>query len=279
MFYVIQENTFREENYDNLLEAVERLSLPYEIVQSKPFTDEVEFKTDRKDVFVFGSIKLARTGRAYGWNPGSLLNDNHDYNVYSAIWGDMLLNADSQVVKFGDEFDWDPSVTQYFIRPCEDTKTFTGKLYDFYQWQEFKGRHFAEQAKFAELNGGQRSSSLDMDSLIQIATPKKILKEFRFWVVGGQVITGSQYRLGNRTVYDPLVDRDAWEFAQYAVKMFQLADAFVIDIAMIDVELESGWGLGVDPRYKIVEAGCINSAGFYRADLQKLVMALEDFYN
>lgn len=118
-----------------------------------------------------------------------------------------------------------------------------------------------------------------MDSLIQIATPKKILKEFRFWVVGGQVITGSQYRLGNRTVYDPLVDRDAWEFAQYAVKMFQLADAFVIDIAMIDVELESGWGLGVDPRYKIVEAGCINSAGFYRADLQKLVMALEDFYN
>ena len=86
MFYVIQENTFREDNYDNLLKSIERLGLPYEIVKSRPFTEDVEFKTERKDVFVFGSVKLARTGRKYGWKPGSLLNDNHDYNVCPALF-------------------------------------------------------------------------------------------------------------------------------------------------------------------------------------------------
>ena len=31
--------------------------------------------------------------------------------------------------------------------------------------------------------------------------------------------------------------------------------------------------------YKIVECGCTNSAGFYMADMQKLLMALEDAFN
>jgi hypothetical protein len=46
-----------------------------------------------------------------------------------------------------------------------------------------------------------------------------------------------------------------------------LNDAFVIDICL------------VDGNYKIVEAGCINAAGFYNADLIKLLITLEDYFN
>jgi hypothetical protein len=51
------------------------------------------------------------------------------------------------------------------------------------------------------------------------------------------------------------------------VNLFQLAEVFVIDICLSD----QGW--------KIVECGCVNSAGFYAADLQKLLMSIEDHFD
>ena len=104
------------------------------------------------------------------------------------------------------------------------------------------------------------------DTLIQIALPKKILKEFRFWVVNGRVVTGSQYMIGNRVVLNSIVDNGAVDFAQKMVDQFQIADAFVIDIAM------------TNDGYRIVECGCINCAGFYKADMQKLITSLESYF-
>ena len=57
MYYIVQENVFKEENYDNLIMALDRLELPYEVVKVLPFVETIEFKTDRKDVFPFGSLK------------------------------------------------------------------------------------------------------------------------------------------------------------------------------------------------------------------------------
>ena len=63
-----------------------------------------------------------------------------------------------------------------------------------------------------------------------------------------------------------MVNQDAIEFCSQMVNIFQLADAFVMDIAL------------TNEGYKIVECGCINCAGFYDANLQKLVVDLENFY-
>jgi hypothetical protein len=51
------------------------------------------------------------------------------------------------------------------------------------------------------------------------------------------------------------------------VDLYKVAPAFVMDICLTP----DGW--------KIVEINCVNCSGFYRGDLQKLVMALEDLYN
>ena len=123
MHYVVQENTFREENYGTLIENLERLGLSYDIVKSLPYTDlivkgdtppnveinpecEYVYKNDRKDCCVFGSIKLARTAKTQSWNPGSLVNSNHDYDVYKNHWKENLLNYDSKVIRFTDEIVW-----------------------------------------------------------------------------------------------------------------------------------------------------------------------------
>src|ERR1035441_4280949 len=71
MYYIVQENVFREENYENLIISLDRLELDYEIVKLIPFVDDFEFNTDRKDVFPFGAVKMSRISKKYGWYPGS----------------------------------------------------------------------------------------------------------------------------------------------------------------------------------------------------------------
>jgi hypothetical protein len=225
------------------------------LVQVKPFIEEVEFKTDRKDVFVFGSLKLARLSLKYGWDPGALITPNHDYNVYSKYYKDNLLNYDSRVIKFGDDFEW--FYDQHFIRPCLDSKAFTGKVFDKGSWYEFKNRMLDHP----------EDTTLRPDTMIQVATPKKLTQEVRCWVVDGKIVTQSTYRRGSFLIYDNIVDLDAIEFAQSMVDIYQLAKTFVIDVGLT----ENGW--------KIIECGSTSCAGFYDADMQKLVMAIEDSYS
>ncbi len=272
MHYIIQENIFKENNYNLLLETIQRLGLRYDVVRVFPFVDKFvnvkdipesfdvddlpEYNTDEENVFAFGAVKLARLAKKENWKPGSLLNDNHDYNVYKDFYKDNLLNFDSKVVCFSEEFNWKEGERK-FIRPCKDSKVFTGKVFTEEEWKEF--------LSFALTSG--HSSSLDERTEIQVCSIKPIEKEIRFWSVGGKIVTGSQYRLGDKTVYDSYYDIDALEFAQSMVSLYQIADAFVIDVCLTN---------GI---WKIVELNCINCSGFYLSDVSKLIGEIEKSFS
>lgn len=270
MHYIIQEDVFRESNYKNLVSTIHKLGLPYTIVRIFPFIDKIvdvknipdfSYDVDRlpdinvstENVFCFGAIKLARVASKFSWYPGSLLNSNHDFNVYKNHYD--LLNRDSIIQKFGDSITWD--FEYKFFRPTEDTKSFVGKVYNRNDWEEFVNY---------SLNNGHETS-LNSETLIQVSSVKNIQKEIRFWVVGGKVITGSQYRLGNKTICDSFYDTEAFDFAQDQVDKFQISDAFVIDVCLSDND------------WKVVEVGCINSAGFYNCDIQKLIISIDEYFN
>jgi hypothetical protein len=261
MFYLIQDNTFREENYNTLIKALERLELEYDVIKVAPIFDEpfcldaeTIYTNDRPDIFVFGALQLAKICKDKGWKPGSLMNSNNDFDVYKEYYKDNLLNWDSVVQRFVDPIDF--TYGDKFIRPCEDTKVFTGQVFNEYDWEDF--------VEYSLHNG--HKTVLNKDTRIQITTPKTIYKEVRFWVVDKKVITGSTYRSGNTSFTELNINEDAHDFAQSMVEKFQLADAFVIDVCLT----LDGW--------KIVECGCINAAGFYEADMQKVLIALEEFY-
>jgi hypothetical protein len=253
MYYIVQENIFREENYENLIITLERLELPFEIVQLIPFVDSFEFKTDRKDVFPFGSVKLSRLTKELDWYPGSQLCENHDYEVYSQYYKDNLLNYDSKIIKFVDDFF---SKERFFARPTEDTKAFTGRVFDMAEWREFRQNSFDRP----------KSNILTKDTLIQIASVKSIQKEIRFWIVKGEIATASVYNLGGAYHLSDDVDPDAYEFVKKMVKIFELNETFTMDVCLTNGE------------YKIVECGCTNSAGFYKADMNRLIIKLEEAF-
>lgn len=227
------------------------MEFPYEIVQVIPFVETMKFKTKRKDVFPFGSLKMARISNQYGWKPGSQMNDNHDFMVYKDYYKDNLLNWDSKIIKFGDKDFF--SEKRFFARPTKDTKVFTGREYDMADWGDF--------VDYALKSG--HSTILDKDTEVQISSIKKIQQEIRFWIVKGEIITASQYRLGNQVAYSDMVDPAAYDYCREMIKLFQLNEAFVMDLCLVNGE------------YKIIECGCINCAGFYRADMQKLLISLE----
>ena len=253
MYYIIQNNLFREEGHEKLINCLDKFKIDYEVVNVLPNSEEIGFKTKRKDVFVFGSLKLARLSKKYNWNPGALITENHNYEVYSQHYKDNLLNYDSRIVNYGDDFEWFSN--KHFIRPCLDSKVFTGKVFSKEDWNIFKQ------------NALNSKTSLTNETKLQISIPKNITQEVRCWVVDGKIVTQSTYRRGTLLVYDEIVDIDAIEFARNMVDIFQLSKTFTIDVCLTD----NNW--------KIVECGSTACAGFYSADMQKIIMSLEDTYN
>jgi hypothetical protein len=263
MHYIIQENLFREPNYDMLVSILERLRSTqgpdggFQVVKIVPFTREIVFERTppTSNVFCFGSVKMARIASDYGWTPGSFMNENHDYRVYSERYGkDQLLNGDSIVCRFADSFA--PPGHIFFARPCEDTKTFSGQLFIKDSWDEFVKNSL----------GSGHTTTLNADTAIQIASLKEIQREVRVWIVKGQVVTASQYRLGTQVIYSECTEPYILDYAREMAKVYQPAEAFVLDVAMTDK----------GPR--IIEVSCINCVGFYRADMSKLINSLEEAF-
>jgi hypothetical protein len=262
MYYIVQKKTWVEEQYEYLISSLDRLELEYEIIDVLPFTDAIKFETTRKDVFCFGGLKLARLSKEQNWIPGSIMTSNHDYMVYKDYYKENLLNYDSKIFKFTDDFEWNGG---FFLRPTQDTKVLTGKPYSMKEWKKERSRLLNNLKKDREQ--GLITTVLNEDTEIQVCSLKKIQKEFRFWIVGGEIITSSLYRTGCFVTYSDVVDDEATEFCKKMIKVFQLAGAFVMDICLTDDE------------WKIIECGCIGSCGFYKSNIPKLLMSLEDYYN
>jgi len=258
MFYLVQENTFKEKNYYNLIHHLERLDLEYEVCSFRPFIDEIDFKTERKDIWCFGAYSMIKVAEKYDFYPGCMINSNHDFEVYGKYYKDNLLNFDAKIIEFGDSVpdgeEWD----LFFARPTKDTKMFTAKVYDRDEWTKYIKTSFANET----------IQEIREMSKVVISSPKNIQQEIRCWIVGGNVVTISQYKLGSRVTYQNLDhDEEAWNFAQEMADIYQPAKAFVMDIC----RTEDG--------IKIVEINCINAAGFYDMNFQKLLMALEEEFS
>jgi hypothetical protein len=270
MLHIIQENLFKEVHYELLINTLKKFDIPYKIVRVYPFVDRVVDLNDipedfdnvedlkeieiNEPVWIWGSLTLTKISREKGWNPGTLLNDNHDYLYYSKMWKEYLLNFDSIIATIGEDINWNTPVK--FLRPTEDNKAFTGAIYDEETWNNTK-KWYLDNKAYTKFNESTK---------IQISSVKNIQKEIRLWIVDDKVITGSYYRLGDRHYLNSNIEQEAIDFAYNVIERGSLARAWVLDICLSD----NNW--------KVVEAGCINHAGFYASEIDKLVIAIEELY-
>lgn len=254
MYYIIQKNVFADPRYDEIFRVVKALNLPYEEVEVRRNANSFNYQTNRKDVFVYGSVTLAKAAKNENWKPGSFYGGNHEYENYANGFGNFLLNPNNQIYNFEDKLNW-TNHDRLFIKPSQDAKIFTGKVFTKVEWEDFQ---------YYTLN--DNNNPITATTKIQISKPQKLIKEARIWIVNRQIVTSSYYHFYDGIEYEEHVSAEGLAFANKMANHYNVADAYVLDIALT----LDGW--------KVVEVNCINSAGFYKADVMAIVMALETFY-
>lgn len=255
MYYLIQKNVFQDARYDEIFTVMDKLKLDYEKVEFKPNSAAFDIQTDRKDIFVYGSVKLAKVTAEFDWHPGSFYGKNHVFEQYVKGYGKNTLNYESQLCNFKEAIDWSKSAT-LFIKPSKEAKIFTGKVFNESEWNDFV---------YNKLND-PNERSINEHTKIQVSLPHFLIKEARVWIVGAKVITSSYYKFHGDVEFEEHVSKDGLNFAQQMAALYNVADAYVMDI----VYTIDGW--------KIMEINCINSAGFYKGNVMKIILALEKFY-
>ncbi|MCC7247089.1 MAG: ATP-grasp domain-containing protein [Lysobacter sp.] len=257
MHWILQENLFRETEWEHLVAAIDRFDLPFSVHKVVPFVGELEpvpvLQADK--AVCFGSYSMRHAAKAHGWNPGVYDLFDQDFLVQKAAWGDRMLNADSRVMAFQEVRLDKPT----FLRPIDDSKYFAGRVFDPEEFETWRQRVWDLDEDYG--------TSLSPTTQVQLCVPKTIHAEYRFWVAGGEIVTKSLYKLGRRVVYATDVDERMDRFVERAIADWQPHRAFVIDVC----DTPEG------PR--IVEINTINSAGFYAGDVQRLVAALEALEN
>ena len=105
---------------------------------------------------------------------------------------------------------------------------------------------------------------LNKDTIIAVASAKKIYSEYRLFVVNKKIVTASLYKLGSDLTTTTNIDERVFHFTNKMIRTWIPAAAFVMDIA------DTPDGL------KVIEINNINSSGFYAADPQKIIIAIEE---
>lgn len=252
MKWVIQENLYKEEAFLDLLHAV--ADLDYEVVKVVPFAHElIPEPVATGNVIVMGATTMIGISQDRGWYPGAFYNENFNHKKWAEHLGTELLNYEAEVCKFKDIR---PKYNPFFVRPSEDRKVFSGQVID--------QANFDLWLKTTTQVHHTGYTTLTPDTPVVVAPLKAIHTEWRFFVVDGKIITGSLYKRGDMVRPLPLLYReDAELYAEKMVEKWQPHRAFVIDIAL------------TDEGYKVIEYNCLNSSGFYKSDVSKLVQALE----
>lgn len=268
MHWVIQNNMYGETKCAELLHLLRQKNISHDVVKIVPFFDkllpgdfdshgyhgsideieEVIIPTNAP-IFALGGTAVSAIAKKRGWSPGSFLNENFHYEKWCAAYGALLLNAEGITAEF---LKISPPWPSFFLRPCEDTKDFPGIVLTQTEWKKWR--------KDVE----QRPDAHPFHQNDVMASPVKTLfAEYRLFVVDGVVATGTQYKKEDVLYKHPFVPNDVMHFTNQCINTWQPARAFVLDVARTDEGL------------RVIEINNINSAGFYEADMERFIEAIE----
>lgn len=219
-----------------------------------------------KDIVVFhGSLEYSKKLSHLPIYPGTFLTlENFECYNYYGYFGDYLLNSNYMMMGLNDVLrNKDRLVDNlfanesFFIRPSNGYKSFPGQILNY---DNFESEFDILIKSYA---------GLDMNTLVLLSRKQELEEEYRFIVVDGEVISGSQYfdkdNIGTfKPYYDRVCENDkAIEFAIKMSKLYQPDKAYTIDICKTK-----------NNEYKLLELNSFNCASMYGNDYDKVVEAI-----
>ncbi len=260
MHWVINTSLKRELGYDALIYNLERQRVEYTLCRKPPFVDYLISMEDDLDengchkeihldidghVFVSGTTSMKGVSDKHGWKPGYI--DSPSIIEGIEHWGDNCLQYGCMIGTIKDIVP--PEGKDFFIKPNEDSKSFSGTLMDSDKFESFRDNLLKIDSY----------TTIPPETEVIISPIKKIWAEYRTIIVGGRYVTGSRYKTGSRVEYSPDVGGRIIDFANEMIDIWNPRVAVTLDIA------DTPEGL------KIIETNSISSSGFYAIDMSKFV--------
>lgn len=140
----------------------------------------------------------------------------------------------------------------YFIKPSKDLKAFLGGILQPGQTIENYIEN-TQHIKYYE------------EEFVLLSEIKEIYKEYRFFIVDKKVITGSQYKNGDKVEYNSFIPEKILSIAKEYAQLYQPHCIFTMDLA----ETLNG--------VEIVEYNCWNGSGLYHCDKELLFKTVQNF--
>jgi hypothetical protein len=260
--WLVEDDAFPEDT-QSFLDAVKNSGHEYKIIKQRPYDPLFDFYSlfPKEDCVVFyGSLGLAKQIRKKcNWIPG-VYYDPPKYNctAYYAELGRYLVNGNYIMLPFGELIRRKEYIFEHlsdnravFVRPDRGDKVFTGKVV----YKE----HWEKDIDYFNFN------QLDKKELVIVAEPRNIVFEWRFVIVEGKVINGSQYRENEIVGNDSSYPHEAAKLAEEVASIYNPEPAFVVDVCLT----KSG-------EYCVMEIGCFSCAGLYSCDRMAVVKAVSD---
>jgi hypothetical protein len=260
MRWLIEKGIFTETE-EKLAEVLKDKGIETKFMSYVPFDKDVasrakEIYPKEKDVVFYGSLNFAIKLRELGWQGLFANYEKYDCLSYYPVFKDNLLNGGYFMLPFGDLLNKRDTIFELFdedkvfIRPNSVLKEFTGQVVSKLNFEEaVKVMGFYETPP---------------NSLVIVSSLQYILREYRFVIINGEVVTGSLYHdFGNsdKVLNLPCEDRGAIEYAQKMAKLYNPDPVWILDICY-----EHRWD-----SYKVLEIGCFSFAGLYGCDLGVIV--------
>jgi len=257
--WIIQGNLGSSSDIDEMKKACEEMQVEFEEISVIPFSAEIpKFTQDNKTNIYYGSTTLMYNIYRQLNHPPGLFFDESTFSMESQlkIWKERMLNYEAKVTTFK-EFAQEnhPDDSLWFMRPDADDKSFNGDVRSFEQIKKLIG----DSIKFDNV-------ILSENTKIIVGPPFKIEKEWRNYIVDGKVVASSLYRQNFRLHKSrENIPADMIQFVEARCAEYVPHKIFAMDIALC----------GGD--YYIIECGCLNSVGFYAADISQIIKSVSEY--
>lgn len=241
---------------------------PHQFVGVIPFTREItsNYPIEGVDYIPYGSTLFTDIANELRWRGLHFDDDTMTYaaavkNRKDMLNDEMIMPASEAYEFLFEDFKNNPS-GHWFMRPDADLKQFSGYVDSNVEL----GQHLSSMM-MSHQRGEVGSYAMSPSTKVVLAEPKVIDAEWRWFIVGGKIISGSMYRAHGQLRKLRELDQEVIDEAQ------NLADAWLpMDCVVMDTALVRGRFV------KVVEFNCINSSGFYDNDVDAVFKALWDYH-
>lgn len=250
--WAMQTKLSQEDSTKFLVDAFQKLGLNWAAFPVVPFDHHIpDFRWDGPIIYYGSTGLISRVYKTPAVRAKARLFYDpfrHSTTWYGPKLGEAWLNHGAwtcTVAQFLDDPGaWEPETSEFFCRPDGALKAFSGNVFTVEELE----RH---------LRLSRNHDAVTDETVIVMNRRIEIVREYRTWVVGGEVAAVVGYKVGDRVKPWDVSEHERNPIAEYAkaqgAKLAEL-EVFVLDVAVTPDGL------------RVVEINDIHAAGFYRTD-------------